>query len=523
MRMRRLVLAVGVLIIALATIMVVTGQSTDSASTPRSTAQPRASPAKKLTLISALAGPQRRVQVASRVAGLRVMNYYPAADGWTYMWTKWDPATLRADFARIRALGANTVRIFVFPDTFGWPKISGYMAVRFADSLKIAASEGLGAQLTLFDLWNRYTEVAQSQAWLKELLDPYASDPEIQLIEIKNEVNPSDPAVVTWVRALLPTLRSVMPHTPSTVSVSGTEGPAGFVQLRSELTGIPLDVADIHFYSDDTTAYAWMLAAERAAGSLPLLIGEAGYPVTASNYGGLEAGELRQAQWYSVVFAAARAAGVPPPAPWTLYDFKPGAIPPGVIPARVPAAPQYNFGLYSATGQWRPSVWVVQRAFAGQDTDFSDFTAGLSGMNSLLVWTPNLPQLGKLAYDPKVGYLRPGSIRLSSTQRSLVGASSFSLVPTHPAIPGQLWTVSVWAKGINVNGVALLSLSWFDSAGAYLGETNSRPLPSGNPPWTELVVRTRVPSDAAAVELFLKSIDVAGTAWFDDVHISVSP
>jgi len=525
MRMRGLVLVV--LIIVLVTIVTVTlsvyeGRSTDDSPAPGSAPWPQTSPAGKLTLISALAGPQRSRQVASRIAGMRLVNYYPAADAWTKMWTNWNPGILRADFARIRALGANTVRIIVFPDTFGWPRISGAMAVRFADTLNIAASEGLGVQLTLFDLWDSYAEVEQSRAWLKQLLGPYASDPEIQLIEIKNEVDPSNAAEVTWVRALLPTLRSVMPHTPSTVSVSGAEGPAGFAQLRRELTGSPLDVADIHLYGDDTNAYGWMLAAKRAAGPLPLLIGEAGYPVLVSSYDGLEAGELRQAQWFSVVFAAARAAGIPPPAPWTLYDFKPGAIP-ALVKDQVQNPNAYSYGLYSSTGQWRPAVWVVERAFAGQSVDFSDSTSGLSGMNSLLVWTPYLPQLGKLAYDPNVGYLQPGSVRLSDTRLGQAGAPSFTLVPTHPAIPGQLWTVSVWAKGINVNGVAQLSISWFDSAGAYLGEAHSNLLPSGSPPWTELVVRTRVPPDAAAVELFLKSYDVAGTVWFDDVHIAVSP
>lgn len=527
MRMRRLVLAIGAPILVLVTIVTVIslayeGRITGGSSAPGSTASPQVSSARKLTLISALVGPQRRMQVASRIAGLRLMNYYPAADGWTKMWANWNPGILRADFTRIRALGANTVRIFVFPDTFGWPRLSGYMAVRFADTLKIAASEGLGAQVTLFDLWDSYTEVGQSRTWLKELLGPYASDPEIQLIELKNEVNPSNPAEVTWVRALLPTLRSVMPYTPSTVSVSGGEGPEGFSQLRKELAGSPFDVADIHFYGDDATAYAWMLAAKRAAGPLPLFIGETGYPATVSNYGGLEAGELRQAQWLSVVFAAARAAGVPPPAPWTLYDFKPGAIP-ALVHDQVQNPNAYHYGLYSVTGQWRPAVWVVEQAYAGRNVDFSNFTSGLSGMNSLLVWTPYLPQLGKLAYDPDVGYLRPGSVRLSGTRRGQGGAASFSLVPTHPAIPGQQWAVSVWAKGIDVGGVAELSLSWFDSAGAYLGEISSSPLPSGNPSWTQLVVRARVPPDAAAIQLFLKSNDVAGTVWFDDVQIIVSP
>jgi hypothetical protein len=292
------------------------------------------------------------------------MNYYPADNGWTRMWTHWDPAVLKKDFALIRSLGANAVRITIFPYTFGWPAISGRMATRFADTLKIAASAGLGVQLTLFDWWSAFHHVAQSQAWLRAFLRPYSSDPEIQLVEIKNEVSPSYPPEVAWLRAVLPTLRAVMPRTPATVSVSGGEGPAGFVQLRRELAGAPIDVADIHFYGGAETAYSWMLAAKRAAGPLPLFVGEIGFPVTGGDAGGTEATDMAQAQWFSAVFAAARAAGVSTPAPWTLYDFEPGAL-----PQRAPNPLTYDYGLYSATGQALPSATVVKQAFGGNHAD----------------------------------------------------------------------------------------------------------------------------------------------------------
>jgi hypothetical protein len=286
------------------------------------------------------------------------MNYYPAADSWTKMWTNWNANVLRDDFSRIHALGANAVRIIVFPGTFGWPAISPLMNTRFADTLNIAADNGLAVQVTLFDWWQSYDEISLSQAWLKRFLSPYASDPEIQLVELKNEVDPTDSAEIAWVRAMLPTLRSVMPRTPSTVSVSGTAGPAGFVQLRKEIAGPPLDVADMHFYGNEATAYSWMLAAKHAAGSLPLFIGEFGARNMDANGAGAEAAALQQAHWFSVAFAAARAAGVSTPAPWTLYDFKPGTVPSA---EKDPGA----YGLYSDTGRWRPSVKVVKEAFTG--------------------------------------------------------------------------------------------------------------------------------------------------------------
>jgi endo-1,4-beta-mannosidase len=211
------------------------------------------------------AGSPRNKQLAAAVAGLRVMNYYPAADGWNKMWTNWQPSVIGRDFAQIRALGANAVRIIVFPATFGWPAVSPVMATRFADVLATAAAHDLGVQLTLFDRWASYGEVRQSQVWLHSLLKPYSSDPEIHLVELKNEVDPSDPQEVAWLRALLPSLRSAMPGTPITVSVTGAKAPSEFVQLKNELAGAPLDIADMHFYGKEKSAYSWMRQAKQAA------------------------------------------------------------------------------------------------------------------------------------------------------------------------------------------------------------------------------------------------------------------
>jgi hypothetical protein len=464
-------------------------------------------------LLSATAGPARRHQIAARIAGLRVVNYFPAANGWTRMWTNWQPAVLRRDFARIHALGANAVRVVVFPTTFGWPTPSRVMAARFADALSIAAANGLGVQVTLFDGWSSFNEIAASRAWLRSLLRPYAADPEIRLAELKNEVVPSNAVEVAWVRALLPTLRSVLPLTPSTVSVFGT----GFAQLRSELRGAPLDVADMHFYASELSAYGWMLAAKRAAGPLPLFVGEAGDPVN-DTAAGPAAAELDQAHWFSVVFAAARAAGVPAPAPWTLNDFAPGTVPGHSL-----VSSENHFGLYTMTGRARPAAQVVREAFSGRiaSTSNLDFTqAGSDGQP--VVWSRYLPTQGNLAYDPRVGHQRPGSVRLSATQISPRGAPGYFLVPDNPPLPGQLWQVSAWASGSDVTGTAQLALAWFSSQGTYLGDTSSAPLPQGNPGWTRLLVRTGVPAGATSVQIHLQSYGVAGTVWFTDVGIKVS-
>lgn len=51
---------------------------------------------------------------------LRLLNYFPADDGWQYMWTRWKPGRINADFAAMTALGATAVRITVFPGVTGF-------------------------------------------------------------------------------------------------------------------------------------------------------------------------------------------------------------------------------------------------------------------------------------------------------------------------------------------------------------------------------------------------------------------
>jgi hypothetical protein len=501
---------------ALLVVVSLTGSSAHSKVRPPQELATSLNANKSLTLLPAKPGTARQREVTVRVDGLRLVNYYPPSDPWAKMWTSWNPRVLRRDFAMIHALGGNAVRIIVFPNIFGWPIPSHRMTDRFAETLAIAESQGLSVQVTLFDSWDAYGEVAQSRTWLRSFLGPYADDPEIQLVELKNEVDPWNPAEVGWVRALLPTLRSVLPRTPSTVSVSGVAGPSGFVWLRDQLHGAPLDVADMHFYGDELSAYSWMLAAKQAAGPLPLFVGEIGHPAV-SGRAGFEAAALAQAHWFSVVFAAARAAGVPPPAPWTLNDFKPGSIPPPVS-----SPDEYHFGLYTWTGPPRLSALVVNRAFRGLSTATSNLAFGLGARNGLpMVWSTFLSTQGLLAYDRNVGHRQPGSVRLSNTRLSSMGAPLFYLVPTTPVISGQFWTVSVWAKGTGVNGTAQLSLAWFNSDVSYMGDSNSSPLPQGNSGWTRLLVTARVPPEARSLLICLKSYDNAGTVWFDDVHIAV--
>ena len=298
----------------------------------------------------------------SRVGDLKEVNYYPAADGHTYMWSRFDPTAIDRDFARIRALGANTVRIFIQPAVFGFPTVRPVMADRLSEVIGLATKHSLRVHLTLFDWWSLYTDIDGSKEWVSSLLSRYRDDPRIAVVELHNEVNPQDPEAVAWVTTMLPYLSTVLPGTLRTVSIASVP-PEVFALFTHELKNSPPDFWDYHYYGPPGDAYSVLSWIKKLAAPRPLFVGETGRS-TDGTPGDQAAQEQAQAAYYRAVFTAAAALGLPTPAPWILNDYSPGAIPPESGVANDPV--QYGFGLFQANGTPKPAAAVVRRAFSGK-------------------------------------------------------------------------------------------------------------------------------------------------------------
>lgn len=298
----------------------------------------------------------------SQVQDLKEVNYYPAAGAHTYMWSRFDPTAIDGDFARIRALGANTVRIFIQPDVFGFPTVRPVMADRLSEVIGLAAKHSLRVHLTLFDWWSRFGDVDGSKEWVSSLLSRYRDDPRIAVVELQNEVNPQSPEAVAWVTSMLPYLSTVMPGTLRTVSTASVP-PEVFALFTQELKSSPPDFWDYHYYGPAADAYSVLSRIKALAAPRPLFVGETGYSTDAAP-GGQAAQEQEQAAYYRAVFTAAAALGLPTPAPWTLNDFSPGSIPPVSPSADEPA--QYGYGLFRLNGTPKPAAAVVSKAFSGK-------------------------------------------------------------------------------------------------------------------------------------------------------------
>ncbi len=296
------------------------------------------------------------------VQDLKEVNYYPAARGWTYMWSRFDPTAIDRDFARISALGANTVRITVLVPVFGFPTVRPVMADRLSEVIGLAAKHSLRVQLTLFDWWSQYTNINGSKEWVSSLLSRYRDDRRIAVVELQNEVYPKNPAVVAWVRTMLPYLSTVMPGTLRTVSIASVP-PEMFALFTHELKNSPPDFWDYHYYGPAEDAYSVLSSIKALAAPRRLFVGETGY-TTDGTPGDQAARDQAQAAYYRAVFSAAAALGLPAPAPWILNDFSPGGIPPDSPAAHEPAS--YGYGLFRLNGTPKPAAVVVNRAFSGE-------------------------------------------------------------------------------------------------------------------------------------------------------------
>lgn len=456
--------------------------------------------------------PSATSPLASQLAGLHLMDYYPSDAAWTYMWTKWNPTHIDDDFTKIKAIGANSVRLNIEPSTFGYPQPTTAMTDELAAAIKSAAAHDLTVQLTLFDWWSAFTDTSGSDQWVKALLAPYRSDSEISFIDVKNEIEPSDSSAMTWLEHELPVVKQVVGRVPVTVSVTGPSILGNLASVRKQLTGEQPDFYDIHYYDQAEHALATFQQAKSLVSPLPLFIGETGK--TTGNAPPNIADEQQDLYLRSVEWAA-QTAGLPNAAPWIFQDIESAAVPSNASESDG----ELDYGLYTVSGDPKPSATSVKALFqhgsippgingdflVGKGTDVADWTPVRANNDAVLAW------------DATVGHDAAGSVRLSHTGTSADGNPAYVATPVvQPTSAGQTFEMTAWAKGDDATGENRIAICWFDANDNYLSETDSPVLPSGTTDWQWLTVTSKSPKGAAYELIYLKSGGNTGTVYFDD-------
>lgn len=473
----------------------------------------------------ASAGPHPRQlsprAVEHQLAGLKLVDYFPAHHGWSKMWTQFDPHAIADDFSRIRQLNGNAARIIVRPDAFGFPQPRLAMLKRLARVVRIAGAHRLRVELTLFDGWDRYSDLAGSRRWARSLLSRYGGDARIAYVDLHNEINFGPKGGIGWAGRMLPYLRGLMRGVPVTVSTTIQSSASELARVKQGLgTGQP-DFFDIHFYGDPSLAYSRLRAARAIAAPAPIFVGEAGF----STYGrsgavpGLSTAddsyEAYQDYFFRSVDFAARALSLPAPAPWILDDFA-RTMMPGL---GVTDSSGYHFGLFRVDGRPKPAATSERRFFAHGSVSLAfngGFEQSVARRHDPAVWREWLPSEATFALDSTVAHSGRASARIVGASGDATGCPGFYTTPIAAIRSGRAYRASAWVRGRAATGASRVTLAWVDASGTFLGQDESPSL-AGTTPWTRLSVTGTAPGKAAGIAINLKSCQNSGSVWFDDV------
>jgi hypothetical protein len=456
---------------------------------------------------------------------LRVISYFPPDAGWTKMWTDWQPDRVDADLARAASLHANTVRAIVQPDLFGFPHPSTKYTSRLSQFVSLAAAHGLHVQLTLFDWWYRWQDITGSKIWAAQLLAPYAHDPRIAFVELRNEIQPV-PATFPWARRMIPFVRSVLGGTPVTLSVSGQDAAARLESLARGLGSVRPDFWDIHAYpGGGEVMYHLITRAQSVAGSIPLWVGETGYPTTTtmSGYGGVpmtpSAQEAAQEHFFATVSWAAEATGLPPVGVWVLEDMVPAAVPDRTVDA---VNPELHFGLFRLDGSAKPAAALVGTVFGasapvGFNEGFEQAVTSETGAAVPAQWS----MTGDAVFAQDTSVAQEGSASVRVVPQRAETTSSVSIVPPNGGVEtGAGVAVSAWARGAAAGGSVFLVLEWLNASNQVLRRVGSVPLRAAAGEWGRLRVKGRAPHRAAYARIELVVRGTTSPVWFDQASFS---
>jgi hypothetical protein len=458
---------------------------------------------------------------------VRSISYFPALGGWTLMWTHFDAGAIDRDLSRIAWLRANTVRVIVPARVFGYPDPEAVMLARLEEVIGLAARHGLRVELTLFDWWHDYSDIAGSRRWAAAVLSPYAGDARIAFVELQNEIRPQDVGAVEWAAALIPYVRDVS-RLPISISVPALDPARDLQLLHAALGSAQPDFYSAHFYWRPELAADYLERARDAVAPLPLRLGETGYS-TAIPYEVLpglpaspSAREAEQGYYFRSLALVARRVGLSSIAPWILSDFAPEAIPDD-DPAVHGNAREYRFGLFRVSGVAKPAAAELRRIFSGASVDgfnggFEDAVRDEAGLAVPALWRIRRTANAGFARDAKVARTGRASGRIDGAHTGTAPDAAFVIAPPDAAVRhGDRSTATAFAQATSRCGEVRLAIRWFSVEGRSVGGVQSGSVPCGTRGWRRLRATGVAPAGAAYVGLYLRASGTVGHAWFDDV------
>lgn len=269
---------------------------------------------------------------------VRGMNYYPKDYAWERFWIGYTAAITQidAELDLARALGVNTVRLFVKYDLFDGSQPAYLDHLR--DFVGRLQARNMVAIVTLFDLYDRlpYTDALRSQRHISAVVNTLGStNPAILAWDIKNEPDRDyakygESTVKNWLREMITYTRQVDPNHLITIgfygAVSGTlcYGPAVADTLvyspaiAAEFAPL-IDLMTVHYFLPERCFEQDLQSLQDQIGAKPVVLEEFGLHTCQACTDSHT--ESQQAAYYNTLLSLSEAHGAAGYLFWTLNDF----------------------------------------------------------------------------------------------------------------------------------------------------------------------------------------------------------
>jgi hypothetical protein len=301
---------------------------------------------------------------------LKGVSFYPHAQPWAGMWTRWNGPATRADLEPLTGFGANTIRVLVpYREDQGVIDSTGAPTARFLDRarqiVQMAGELQCKVLFTLFD-WYDDTPAVTDPRWQKNLIylramtDAFGQDDRVLGWDLHNEPDhyaswtDRQPEALDWLLRVGAELHRLAPRQLVTVGV----GHAATLWQAGPQGRTLLDVSDfVSFHSYDAGSIRQDIAAVRAHTSKPIVLEETGWP-TGPCGADPTYNEDHQVILYREMVQAAQDAGIDGLLAWTLWDFPPTSSAGAGVESE-----HDHFGLLRLDGSIKPGAVLFRDGF----------------------------------------------------------------------------------------------------------------------------------------------------------------
>ena len=258
--------------------------------------------------------------ILETVKNLKGINYYPQKTPWDTFGKKFNDTIIGKDFGVIKAMGLNTIRIFIQYEDFGKADVKLEKLERLKKTMDLASENDLKVMVTLFDFYGDYdiTNWTLTQRHAETIVNALKEHPALLGWDIKNEPDldfdsRGSPRVLSWLREMNIKIKQWDTKHPITI---GWSSPEAAVNLADEV-----DFVSYHYYRGVDEFLSAHNELKSVVTNKTLVLQEYGY----SSYDGFWnmylGSDKQQVDYYKTMQGQLAEAEIPFIF-WTLYDFE---------------------------------------------------------------------------------------------------------------------------------------------------------------------------------------------------------